>query len=99
MSTETINEKVIAAFLADAHDRLGLGNQTLLSVSYGKSGARWNVYGHLPPPIGFVCESATTLEEAAQKYKAATDKETVAAKLRAQADRFMSDAAKLEDAQ
>lgn len=94
-----VNEASIAAFLAAAHARLGLDNQTLLSVSYGESGARWNVYGHLAPPIGFVCESATTLEEAAQKYKAATDKESMAAKLRAEAHRFISDAAKLEDAQ
>jgi hypothetical protein len=99
VSTETINEKAIAAFLADAHARLGLDNQTLLSVSYGESGSRWNVYGHLPPPIGFVCESATTLEEAAQKYKAATDKETLAAKLRSEADRFMSEAMKMEGLQ
>jgi hypothetical protein len=98
VSTETINEKAIAAFLAACHARLGLDNQTL-SVSYGESGSRWNVYGHLPPPIGFVCESATTLEEAAQKYKAATDKETLAAKLRSEAYRFMSEAMKMEGLQ
>lgn len=99
MSTETINETAIAAFLADAHARLGLDNRTYLGVTHGESGARWNVYGHFAPPIGFVNESAKTLQESAQKYKAATDKESMAAKLRAEADRFMSEAMKMEGLQ
>jgi hypothetical protein len=94
-----VNEASIAAFLAACHARLGFDNRTYLGVTHGESGARWNVYGHFAPPIAFVNESAKTLEEAAQNYRAATDKESMAAKLRAEADRFISDALKLEDAQ
>jgi hypothetical protein len=72
-----VNEASIAAFLAAAHARLGFDNRTYLGVTHGESGARWNVYGHFTPPIGFCNESAKTLEEAAQKYKAATDKESI----------------------
>jgi hypothetical protein len=73
-----VNEASIAAFLAAAHARLGFDNRTYLGVTHGESGARWNVYGHFTPPIGFCNESAKTLEESAQKYKAATDKESAA---------------------
>jgi hypothetical protein len=63
-----VNEASIAAFLAAAHARLGFDNRTYLGVTHGESGARWNVYGHFTPPIGFCNESAKTLEESAQKF-------------------------------
>jgi hypothetical protein len=95
-----VNAESIAAFLAAEHKRLGLGPLTQIGVTLSASdGARYTIYGYHEDPINFVNEIDADLDAAARRYRAATDRNAVAAKLRGEAAELVKQAAKVEGLQ
>jgi hypothetical protein len=97
-----VNPASIAAFLAAEHKRLKLNEYAHIGAyfsAYATNETSWVVYGSQPSPIGFVTESAATLDEAAVKFRAASDPTAIAAGLRARAAELVKQATKVEGVQ